>query len=79
MEFDVDNYEEECGIPCTPDGCQGHDTGIPERITVNGFTLILEDFAHGDWPFLSPEGADQPEEITRWKETVEEIERRLKA
>lgn len=53
--IEVENYEEDCGRACTPNGCSGHDTGIPERITINGFTLILEDFAHGDWPFLDPE------------------------
>lgn len=79
MNVDVDNYEEECGRACTPNGCMGHDSGIPEKITINGFTLTLEPFAHGDWPFLDHEGADQPQEIIRWKETVREIEQRLTA
>lgn len=77
MEVDIENYEEECGWPCGPDGCRGHDSGIPQSIHINGFELILKDFANGDWPFLDMNGTEIPGEIERWEETVREIEQRL--
>ena len=31
-----ENGEYDCGIPCTPDGCKGHDSGVPEYLTPVG-------------------------------------------
>lgn len=77
LSVEVENYESDCGLPCTPDGCFGHDSGIPERIIVNDFALTLGDFARGDWPFLDEEGAEIPGEVQRWRDTVNEIVNRL--
>jgi len=78
MNVEVNNYEEECGKPCTPNGCCGHDTRIPESITIDGFTLTLEGFINGDWPFLDEDGAEIPGEVERWKSTVQRIVNNLR-
>ena len=44
MEIYVDYYEYDCGQPCTPDGCKGHDTDIPIGITIDGIYLHIWDY-----------------------------------
>lgn len=80
------NYSEyECGHPCTPDGCRGHQSSIPDTITINGFDLHLDGFdpETDDFPFRSESAVagtdefDSGHDLKAWKEMVAELQRRL--
>lgn len=45
--WEITTMETECGFPCTPNGCCGHSTDIPEYLCVGGFNLSFhcEDFS----------------------------------
>lgn len=47
----VDNMETDCGYACTPNGCSGHVTDIPEVVDLDGLRLELqvEDLDGTDW------------------------------
>lgn len=54
------NYlETECGYPCTPDGCKGHDTDIPDQLIIGNTVLNFQT------DYLDPEGCDQAAAIGR--------------
>ena len=42
FEIQVENGEMECGIPCTPSGCPGHDNGIPYLMYLDGVALTFD-------------------------------------
>ncbi len=67
MEANVTYYEYECGRPCTPNGCCGHETDIPVAIEINGFTFVLM----GDQDDLS--FLDDKRKLDHWVRTVEAI------
>lgn len=48
--FDVDYYDHDCGSPCTPNGCFGHETDIPLSFTVGGVTFHVDGAERGDFP-----------------------------
>jgi hypothetical protein len=58
--------EYDCGRPCTPNGCPGHESTIPEGIEINGWTFVLDGCQGDSLPFL-----DDPREMDRWKRTLE--------
>jgi len=85
------NYSEfECGHPCTPDGCRGHKSSIPDTITINGFDLHLDGFDPDtdDFPFRgeqpidvekgSSDDFDHGHDLKAWKAMVAELAQRLK-
>ena len=69
MKVEVICGEYECGYPCTPTGCHGHSTGVPEIITINGFEMVLESYRRSDdVPF-----SDNPRQCDQWVRTVAAI------
>lgn len=48
MEFDVEYFEYECGICCTPIGCCGHTAYIPIAIVINGGRFAVDGAMEGD-------------------------------
>lgn len=73
METHITYYEYECGQPCTPNGCCGHETDIPVAIEINGFTLVLM----GDQDDLS--FLNDKRQLDHWTRTVEAICAAVKA
>lgn len=71
MKFAVHNYIYDYGNDCTPNGDLGsHDTGIPDRIEINGFELTLprdcrEDRREEGFPF-----PHSPRALDKWVRTV---------
>jgi len=41
-EWEIEFMNVECGWPCTPVGCCGHDTEVPETLTIGGVTLKFD-------------------------------------
>lgn len=37
--WEIATMETDCGYACTPDGCRGHDTDIPEKLIIGGYEL----------------------------------------
>jgi len=59
LEYD----EYECGLPCTPDGCEGHTNKHASGITVHGVTLWVEGSQEGDYPSKNQEYNDRVEKV----------------
>ena len=49
-EFFVECYEYDCGVPCKPYGCPGHETAIPLAFTVSNVTFHVDGAQSGDFP-----------------------------
>lgn len=64
LEYD----EYECGMNCTPDGCEGHTNKHASGITINGVTLWVEGATEGDFPSQDEEYNDRVQTL------LEEIE-----
>ena len=57
MKADCICEEVDCGSPCTPDGCPGHE-GRVVGVSLDGFGFFDEDFVNGDDP-------NHPDEVTK--------------
>lgn len=58
--------EYDCGNPCTPNGCPGHESTIPEGFTVNHWVFVLDGCRGDSLPFI-----DDPRELDHWTRTLE--------
>lgn len=45
--IEIEYHEYDCGIPCTTDGCIGHETDIPESLVIEGFVFQIIDMPTG--------------------------------
>lgn len=74
MEASLVYGEYDCGHPCTPNGCPGHESTIPEGIEINGWTFVLDGCRGDALPFL-----DDPRELDHWTRTLEGVVEALRA
>lgn len=37
--WEITNFETDCGSACTPNGCCGHSTDVPETLTIGGYSI----------------------------------------
>ena len=50
--WQIQYMETDCGYPCTPNGCCGHSTDIPEALAIGGyiFSFPVDDLTdNNDW------------------------------
>lgn len=66
MKISIEYFETDCGSPCTPNGCMGHDTDIPVSITIDGISFDIENSIGGDFP-------NESSDIDKVKEVVNKL------
>lgn len=73
-DLDIQFLETECFTPCTPNGCPGHETSVPEVVTIGGVVLTVDAVAADG---MTDEDAGELIRWGRWLQAQAELQRLL--